>query len=122
MTNNQTLKVWLETTAAIACVVSATTGSASAATLTPGATFSTFLECANDGISLVVGQNPTDAAGWQYAIDTTKAPSKHTIAFEIDKSVLPNNEPEAVPEPDTIAGFVLLGTIVFARRHLKVRV
>ena len=33
-------------------------------------TFSTFLECLNDGTSLVVGQNSVDAAGWQYAIDS----------------------------------------------------
>jgi hypothetical protein len=295
LTNNQKLKVLLKTAAATACVVSATTGSASAVTLTPGTTFSTFLECANDGISLVVGQNLTDAAGWQYAIDSStdgvfggsvggnayeiysmgvmetsdriyvainsntpyrgnpertarnktvafgdlfinldalstnfqeasdagslyairfvknndssvpelglygnvtpksvtdinsgfsslnqynqyvannggipsfgdlaadtsyfdldnslneiasgnfvggitmlsnsdltqagfnwqQAPGQHTIAFEIDKSVLPNNEPEAVPEPDAVAGFALLGTILFARRRLKARV
>lgn len=295
LTNNQTLKALLETAVATACVVCATTGSASAVTLTPGTTFSTFLECDNDGISLVVGQNPTDAAGWQYAIDSStdgisggniggnayeiysmglmetsdriyvainsntpypgnfyrtaqnktiafgdlfinlnarstnfqqasdtgslyaihfvknndssvhklgiysnvtaksvtdinsgfsslnqynqyvahngdtpsfgdlaadtsyfdldkslneiasgsflggitmlsdsdltdtgfnweQAPGQHTIAFEIDKSVLPNNEPEPVPEPDAIAGFALVSAILFARRYLKVRV
>ncbi len=70
MTKNQKLKMLLGMTAAI-CTVSATTQSASAVTLTPGTTFSTFLECINDGISLVVGQNPTDAAGWQYAVDSS---------------------------------------------------
>lgn len=70
MTSNEKLKMLLRTAAA-ACAVSAITQSASAATLTSGTTFSTFLECANDGISLVVGQNPTDAAGWQYAVDSS---------------------------------------------------
>ncbi len=70
MTNNQNLKTLLRTAAATACVVSATTQPATAATLKTGTTFSTFLECLNDSISLVVGQNPTDVASWQYAIDS----------------------------------------------------
>ncbi len=71
LTKNQKLKTLLGTTVATACVVCATTQSTSAATLQTGTTFSTFLECMNDGISLVVGQNPTDTAGWQYAIDSS---------------------------------------------------
>jgi hypothetical protein len=53
-----------------ACAICAIAKPARGATLTPGTTLSTFLECLNDGISLVVGQNPTDEAGWQYAIDS----------------------------------------------------
>lgn len=55
-----------------ACCVCAIAKPAKGATLTPGTTLSTFLECLNDGISLVVGQNPTDEAGWQYAIDSSR--------------------------------------------------
>jgi hypothetical protein len=54
-----------------ACCVCAIAKPARGATLTPGTTLSTFLECLNDGISLVVGQNPLDEAGWQYAIDSS---------------------------------------------------
>jgi hypothetical protein len=70
LTNNQK-KLRLLLGAATASAICAMTQSASAVTLTSGTTFSTFLECINDGISLVVGQNPTDATGWQYAIDSS---------------------------------------------------
>lgn len=71
MSNYQKLQTLLGTFAATACAVSATTLPANAVTLTTGTTLSIFLECLNDGISLVVGENPTDAAGWQYAIDSS---------------------------------------------------
>lgn len=42
---------------------------ANAASLNRGNTFSTFLECLNDGVGLVIGQNST-INGWQYAFDS----------------------------------------------------
>ena len=48
-----------------------------------------------------------------------QAPGQYTTAFEIDKSVLPNSEPEPVPEPDAIAGFALLGATFALRRRRK---
>lgn len=68
--NYSTLKTLLGTALTTACIVSVAAQSASAGSLTGGTTLSIFLECLNDGISLGVGQNPTDAAGWQYAIDS----------------------------------------------------
>jgi hypothetical protein len=51
-----------------------TTGEAAkAATLTAlneGTVVDTFTECINDGIALMVGKNPADEHGWQYAIDS----------------------------------------------------
>ncbi len=44
-----------------------------AATLTAlneGTVVDTFTECINDGIALMVGKNPADEQGWQYAIDS----------------------------------------------------
>jgi hypothetical protein len=70
LTINKPLNTLLGAAVATVCLVSATTQPASAATLTTGTTFSTFLECLNDGTALVVGQNPTDVSGWQYAIDS----------------------------------------------------
>jgi hypothetical protein len=70
LTDKQKLKTLLKT-AAIAVGLVSTPDSVNAVTLTNQTTFSVFLECANDGIALVVGQQPTDAAGWQYAIDSS---------------------------------------------------
>jgi len=38
--------------------------------LNQGIVIDTFTECINDGVALVIGQNPTDQYGWQYAIDS----------------------------------------------------
>ena len=54
---------------AVAAGIISITESANAASLTRGTTFSTFLECFNDGVGLVVGQNST-INGWQYAFDS----------------------------------------------------
>lgn len=37
-----------------------------------GTAFSISLECMNDTTGLLVGQNPNDASGWQYAFDSNK--------------------------------------------------
>ncbi|MEH2398260.1 XDD3 family exosortase-dependent surface protein [Nostoc sp.] len=37
-----------------------------------GTAFSISLECLNDTTGLLVGQNPNDASGWQYAFDSNK--------------------------------------------------
>lgn len=68
--NYSQLKTLLGTAVTTACIVSAAALPASAGALTGGTTLSLFLECLNDGISLGVGRNPTDEAGWQYAIDS----------------------------------------------------
>lgn len=54
---------------AISAGIISVTGSANAASLTPGTTFSTFLECFNDGVGLVIGQN-SNINGWQYVFDS----------------------------------------------------
>lgn len=51
-------------------VLSATGQAAHAFDLAPGTSFSQTFECWNDSIGLVTGKNPTDANGWQYAIDS----------------------------------------------------
>lgn len=37
-----------------------------------GSAFSISLECLNDSTGLLLGKNPTDANGWQYAFDSNK--------------------------------------------------
>ncbi|GET38716.1 XDD3 family exosortase-dependent surface protein [Microseira wollei] len=54
---------------AVAAGIICITGSANAASLTRGTTFNTFLECFNDGVGLVIGENST-INGWQYAFDS----------------------------------------------------
>ncbi len=54
-------------------LIFATGETAKAATLTAlnkGTVVDTFTECINDGIALMVGKNPADEHGWQYAIDS----------------------------------------------------
>ena len=50
-------------------IIFVTGQAANAASLNRGTTFSTFLECLNDGVGLVIGQNST-INGWQYAFDS----------------------------------------------------
>jgi len=38
--------------------------------LNEGTVVDTFTECINDGIAMMVGQNPTDEQGWQYTLDS----------------------------------------------------
>lgn len=38
--------------------------------LNEGTVVDTFTECLNDGIAMMVGQNPTDEQGWQYTLDS----------------------------------------------------
>jgi hypothetical protein len=54
-------------------LIFATGEAAKAATLTAlnqGTVVDTFTECINDGIALMIGKNPADEHGWQYAIDS----------------------------------------------------
>jgi hypothetical protein len=55
--------------AAVGGIISITAQAGNAADLNRGTTFNTFLECLNDGVGLVVGQNPT-VNGWQYTFDS----------------------------------------------------
>lgn len=50
-------------------LLSMLSGSAQAAHLRTGTTFSIFTECINDGIALVVGSTPQAPDGWYYATD-----------------------------------------------------
>ena len=68
------------------------------------------------GITFLSKIDLTDAGfNWE------QAPGQYTIAFKIDKSLLPSGEVEreSVPEPNAIAGFTLLCATLIARRLLK---
>lgn len=59
----------LQVFAAIVGIISVTGQAGNAADLKRGTTFNTFLECLNDGVGLIVGQNPS-INGWQYTFDS----------------------------------------------------
>lgn len=70
ITTELMLKFLIKTSLATFIIVSGRIETVSAAVLGTGTTIHTFLECLNDGVALQVGNNPVDAQGWQYTIDS----------------------------------------------------